>query len=198
MSGLLIERIRATATANPAAPAFIFQDRILSYGQFLTLIHATSSLFHERGIRPGDTVGLSMGRWPMHCVAFLALARLGALSVPLPANLDEDARRELIVRFGITTLVTNWRPATGLPLTRVILLDSMSLSGNVSEPALGGYQPEETTPLRVALTSGTTGVRRGVIHTHASFTRRVERTLYDCDMHTRLLPPDLPSPHPYC
>ena len=68
MSGLLIERIRATAVANPAAPAFIFQDRILDYGQFLTLIHATSSLFYERGIRPGDTVGLSMGRWPMHCV----------------------------------------------------------------------------------------------------------------------------------
>jgi len=191
MSGLLIERIRATAVANPAAPAFIYQDGILDYGQFVTLIHATSSLFYERGIRPGDTVGLSMGRWPMHCVAFLALARLGALSVPLPPKLKEDARRELIVRFGINTLVTNWRPVAELPLARVILLDSMSLSGNIHEPDLGGYYPDDTTPMRIALTSGTTGARRGVMHTHASFTRRVERTLYECDKDTRLLPPDL-------
>lgn len=191
MSGPLIERIHAAVAANPAAPAFIFQDSIVSYAQFLSLIHATVALLHDRGIRPGDTVGLSMGRWPMHCVAFLALARLGALALPLPRNLGPDAGRALAARFGVSTVVSNWKDAPVPPGARLVLLDSMSLSGAVVEPGLGGYQPDGSTPLRIALTSGTTGERRGVVHTHASFMQRVELTARDCDRHSRLLPPDL-------
>ncbi len=191
MSGPLIERIHAAASANPAAPAFIFQDRILTYAQFLSLIRATVGLLHDRGVRPGDTVGLSMGRWPMHCVAFLALARLGALSIPLPRNLTPEIGRALASRFGVSTVVSNWQDAPVPPGARLVLLDSMSLDGAVVEPDLGGYQPDGGTPLRVALTSGTTGARHGVVHTHASFTQRVELTAVDCDRHSRLLPPDL-------
>jgi fatty-acyl-CoA synthase/O-succinylbenzoic acid--CoA ligase len=191
MSGPLIERIHAAVAANPAAPAFIFHDSILSYAQFLTLIHATTRLLHDRGIRPGDTVGLSMGRWPMHCVAFLALARLGALALPLPRNLGPEAGRVLAARFGVSTVVSNWENAPVPPGARLVLLDSMSLSGAVVEPGLGGYQPDGSTPLRIALTSGTTGERRGVVHTHASFMQRVDLTALDCDRHSRLLPPDL-------
>ena len=191
MSGPLIERIHAAVAANPAAPAFIFQDGIVSYAQFLSLIHATTALLHDRGIRPGDTVGLSMGRWPMHCVAFLALARLGALTLPLPRNLGPNAGRALAARFGVSTVVSNWKDAPVPPGARLVLLDSMSLSGAVVEPGLGGYQPDGSTPLRVALTSGTTGERRGVVHTHASFMQRVELTALDCDRHSRLLPSDL-------
>ena len=57
MSGPLIERIHAAAAANPAAPAFIFQDRILTYAQFLSLIRATARLLHDRGVRPGRPPG---------------------------------------------------------------------------------------------------------------------------------------------
>jgi len=46
MSGPLIERINAAVSANPAAPAFIFQERILTYAQFLFLIRATATLLH--------------------------------------------------------------------------------------------------------------------------------------------------------
>jgi acyl-coenzyme A synthetase/AMP-(fatty) acid ligase len=191
MSGPLIERIHAAAAANPAAPAFIFQDRILTYAQFLSLIRATARLLHDRGVRPGDTVGLSMGRWPMHCVAFLALARLGALSLPLPRNLTPEAGRALAARFGVSTVVSNWQDAPVPPGARLLLLDSMSLDDAAVELDLGGYQPDGSTPLRVALTSGTTGARRGVIHTHASFAQRVDLTALDCDQHSRLLPPDL-------
>jgi acyl-coenzyme A synthetase/AMP-(fatty) acid ligase len=191
MSGPLIERIHAAAAANPAAPAFIFQDRILTYAQFLSLIRATARLLHDRGVRPGDTVGLSMGRWPMHCVAFLALARLGALSIPLPRNLTPEAGRALAARFGVSTVVSNWQDAPVPPGATLVLLDSISLDGTAVEPDLGGYQPDGGTPLRVALTSGTTGARHGVVHTHASFAQRVDLTALDCDQHSRLLPPDL-------
>ncbi len=191
MSGPLIERINTAVAANPAAPAFIFQDRIVTYAQFLALIHATTGLLHERGVRPGDTVGLSMGRWPMHCVALLALARLGALTIPLPRNLAPDAGRTLAARFGVSIVVSNWPDAPVPPGARLVLLDSMSVAGAAGEPDLGGYLPDDATPLRVALTSGTTGARRGVIHTHASFMQRVDLTAFDCDQHTRLLPPDL-------
>ena len=92
MAGPLIDRMRSAVAANPAAPAFIFQDKVVTHGQFLALVRETARLFHERGIRPGDAVALSMGRWPMHCVAMLALARLGALSVPLGPNLAADAK----------------------------------------------------------------------------------------------------------
>lgn len=176
--------------ANPAAPAFIFQDKVVTHGQFLALVRETARLFHERGIRPGDAVALSMGRWPMHCVAMLALARLGALSVPLGPNLAADAKAAILARFGARALVTNWDPG-GVKLPIVVTLQTISANEDAPEPDLGGFVPDEDTPLRVALTSGTTGVPRGVLHTHGSFADRIDKTLHECDASTRLLPPDL-------
>jgi acyl-coenzyme A synthetase/AMP-(fatty) acid ligase len=190
VAGPLLDRIRRAAEANPAAPAFIFHDEILTRGQVLALCHGTARLFHERGIRPGDAVGLTMGRWPMHCVALLALARLGAVAIPLPPGLTAAERAVLLGRFGVRAIVTNWGlPPASVPIS--IKLDTMSVPEREPEPDVGGFVPDGGTPLRVALTSGTTGERKAILHTHGSFADRIDKTLHGCDESTRLLPPDL-------
>lgn len=190
MAGPLIDRITRAVAANPAAPAFIFQDRAITHGQLLALVRETARHFFERGIRPGDAVALSMGRWPMHCVAMLALARLGAVSVPVAPHMPEEARASVFSRFGVRALVTNW-DAAGVRLPIVVTLQTMTAPEDAPEPALGGFVPDADTPLRVALTSGTTGEPKGVLHTHGSFVDRIDKTLHECDASTRLLPPDL-------
>jgi len=176
--------------ANPAAPAFIFQGGILTRGQVLALYHETTRLLRERGIRAGDAVGLSMARWPMHCIALLALARLGAVSVPLAPGLSAADRAALVSRFGIRAVVTNWDFA-GVDVPVRVKLDTLSVQEDAPEPDAGGFVPGEHTPFRVALTSGTTGERKGILHTHGSFADRIDKTLHECDGSTRLLPPDL-------
>jgi acyl-coenzyme A synthetase/AMP-(fatty) acid ligase len=190
VAGPLLDRILRTAEANPAAPAFIFQDSILTRGQVLALLRGTTRLLRERGIRAGDAVGLSMGRWPMHCVAFLALARLGAVSIPLAPGLSAAERAATISRFGIRAIVTNWDLA-GVAVPVCIRLDTLSVQEDAPEPDVGGFVPDEHTPLRIALTSGTTGERKGILHTHGTFADRIDKTLYECDESTRFLPPDL-------
>lgn len=190
MAGPLLDRIRRTAEANPAAPAFIFQGGILTRGQVLALWHETTRLLRERGIRAGDAVGLSMARWPMHCVALLALARLGAVSIPLAPGMSAAERAAVISRFGIRAIVTNWDLA-GVPVPILVKLDTLSVRENAPEPDVGGFVPDGNTPFRVALTSGTTGERKGILHTHGTFADRIDKTLHECDESTRLLPPDL-------
>jgi acyl-coenzyme A synthetase/AMP-(fatty) acid ligase len=190
VAGPLLDRIRRTAEANPAAPAFIFQGGILTRGQVLALYHETTRLLRERGIRAGDAVGLSMARWPMHCVALLALARLGAVSIPLAPSLSVAEKAAVISRFGMRAIVTNWDLA-GVSVPITVKLDTLSVRENAPEPDVGGFVPDEHTPFRVALTSGTTGERKGILHTHGTFADRIDKTLHECDESTRLLPPDL-------
>ncbi len=117
VAGPLLDRIRSTAEANPAAPAFIFQDGILTRGQVLALYHGTTRLLRERGIRAGDAVGLSMARWPMHCVALLALARLGAVSIPLAPGLSAagEGRRSSRASASAPSSPTGTSPGSPCP-----------------------------------------------------------------------------------
>lgn len=131
-------------------------------------------MLHERGIRPGDVVGLAMAQSPLHCIAMLSLASLGAVSVPLSASLKIEDQLALIRRYGINAVVTD-RDNIRVSGATVIRLNNITVSDKESYSDSIYYRPDTETPIYVALSSGTTGEPKGILHTHGSLLDRIEK-----------------------
>ncbi len=190
MQQTLIDRLLAGAAINPAAPAIIDGGRIFSHQTVLSLVGATARRLHREGLEPGNIVGVTMHQGALHCIASLALARLGVAVVPLAPDLDVEVRNRLIATFDIATLVTTAAPPADLPC-HALVLDGITAGPGDADLNFMDYQPSPETPLRLALSSGTTRDPRGVMQSHGNWVRRMDRMLVNCDRLSRLLPPDL-------
>jgi acyl-coenzyme A synthetase/AMP-(fatty) acid ligase len=187
---LLIDRVLQAVERNADAPAFIANDRPTSYRAMLALLSNTIRNLHERGVRPGQVVALTLPQTPLHVITFLALARLGAISVPVFPIADAGARAELYRRFDIEAVVTD-REDCGAPGVALILLRTVSARGDETELGQGGFTPVGETPLRIGLTSGTAGTPKGILHTHDMYVRRLDRRFYGDALRPRVIPPSL-------
>jgi acyl-coenzyme A synthetase/AMP-(fatty) acid ligase len=187
---LLMDRLLESVARAPAEPAFIAEGRVITYRAMLALVSAALRFLREKGIRPGDAVAVRMGQSPLHVIALIALARLGALTVPLFPNIREDERAALLRRFGVRWVLVD-RPEAGGHGIPVILMQGLHARGDESDLDAGGFSPSPDTPLRAVLTSGTTDAQRGFILTHEAFMRRLERRYYNDVERPRVMPPSL-------
>jgi len=187
---MLLDQIATIAKQQAAAPALIHDRQILTYGQLQALVDILARDFQRRGIGPGQVVGLSMVQMPLHCIAILALARLGAISLPLSPLVGLDYQIALCRRYQAQTIVSSWDrvPIEGIA---VIKLDSLTLGVEERDATPLNFVPTPDTPFRIVLTSGTSGVPKGILHTHRSFMQRMAQTVLDLDGQSRLLPPEL-------
>ncbi|MEX0912290.1 MAG: AMP-binding protein [Gemmatimonadota bacterium] len=88
----LFERFRGQSVAGvistvagdqPRHPCLILGDRSYTYGQVDAHSNALASALYELGIEKGDRVALNLPNWPEFVVSMFAVAKLGAIIVPL-------------------------------------------------------------------------------------------------------------------
>jgi len=187
---LLIDRILASVERNPQAYAFIWNDRPASYRLLLAYLSNAVGALHREGITPGLTVGLEMRQGPLHLVTLLALARLGAVIVPLFSSARSERKEAVFRKFAIDAVVAD-HPARVPEGCRVIVVRSLAAKGDESALDVSGFAPVGATPLRIGLTSGTVGPRKGILLTHEAFMRRLERRFYGTGDPPRVIPPTL-------
>src|SRR5438046_8125889 len=114
---LLVDRVLDSVANYPTRPALIAGGGHVTYRQLLALTSVVARHLHERGVRPGDIVGLWMGQTPLHLVTFLALARIGAVTLPMYPNVRASQRVELMRRHGARFVVTDATiDSGGIPL----------------------------------------------------------------------------------
>ena len=103
----------------------------------------------ERGVGPGDRVGLEVGRGPQLLPAHLAVLASGATVVPINPALAASERARMIERGDLRALVTDTDPRRSAARLRL-------------EPS------DPTRPALLIFTSGTTGDPKGVPLTEAN------------------------------
>jgi acyl-coenzyme A synthetase/AMP-(fatty) acid ligase len=187
---LLVDRILETVARAPEAPAIIAGDAAITYRALLALLSNTVKHLHERGVKPGDVVALTMGQAPMQLILLIALARLGAIVVSVPPVYRLPERTEIYRRFAIGTVVSEWGDA-GVEGTKSIVVQGASARGDESHLDFGGFVPTAATPMRIGLTSGTTGTPKGVLQTHGGFVDRMDRMACGEGRNARVIPPSL-------
>src|SRR5262249_8377413 len=76
-------RFEREAAAAPEAPALVFCEDSMSYGELNRLANIVSRHLHARGAGPESVVGLFLESWPLRLVGLLGVLKAGAAYLPL-------------------------------------------------------------------------------------------------------------------
>ncbi len=166
------EIISGLAEADPAVPAIVFEQTVVSRGELDARVKALCGVLEMHGVGPGDRAGIFLDRSPDAVAAMLAVLRCGAAYVPIDPGYPPARRRFLLEDSGARVVVSRrqFQGEAGEPLPGVqwIWIDeeNMGLAGRASARTAAAAGPDDGAYL--IYTSGSTGNPKGVMVTRSN------------------------------
>lgn len=162
----LIELLDNAAAQWPDRPAFIEEDKPVSYRQLAEQTHALATTLRKHGIVDGTRVGVHFPN-SVACVALtFALWKLRAVVVPLAAECTEIERSTIVESIQLRAVIS-LTPAPG----------ATPVAGGCFLTRLDAAPAADNHGLDIAFirfTSGTTSARKGVVLSHKTIRDRVQ------------------------
>ncbi|MCB9792493.1 MAG: AMP-binding protein [Alphaproteobacteria bacterium] len=172
MSSLFTALARGAAR-HPERPALVTQDAALSYAALEARVRGLAERLLAAGGAPGDRVGLCLENAPAWAEAALAVSAVGGVLVPLhPAWTPRQQERALEHAEARALLGAEQGPG------ELVFIDLSENTPPLTGRALPPVSGEDLGAL--FYTSGSTGLPKGVMHSHANLTRcaaAIARTL---------------------
>lgn len=182
----LRDLIRRAAADYPDNEAVVDDLYRYTYAQLLDRVQRMAKLLHRLGVRKGDRVALMMPPSVSHLIALFGAIELGAIPSALHVRESEATLAAIIDRLSPRVLVydgafsqkaralvaANQRITATVAAVSAITPESVE-DGPVIPRDLDHYEydfepmpvsPDETAV--IALSSGTTGIPKGIMHTH--------------------------------
>ncbi|MEV6948365.1 Pls/PosA family non-ribosomal peptide synthetase [Streptomyces sp. NPDC051172] len=150
----LVDILRATAALYPDTPALDTGAEVLSYRELRAEARSRARLLAERGIGPGDRVGVRVpsGTAELY-LSILAVLHCGAAYVPVDADDPEERAATVLREAGVCHVMGPHPQAADLA---------------VPSGAAVGSEPAPEDDAWIIFTSGSTGAPKGVAVTHRS------------------------------
>ncbi len=173
---------RHHATVRPESPAIRYEDRTITFGDLDRESNRTAHALRRAGIGPGDRVAFLGKNSPAYFEIVLAVAKCGAVLVPINSQLTVPEVDHILRDSGAALLFVEeeFRAAAGDALAGLTGLRETVLVGPPDSPGeLPGWKagaPDDAVdpgtgaddPVVQVYTSGTTGLPKGVVLAHRS------------------------------
>ncbi len=179
----LADFLTETANRIPEHPAICFEDKTITFSNMDAQVDALASGLREAGLRPGDVAVLMMPNSLSWAIGYYALAKLGALVVPLNPLFKRGELEYIFTDSGACCFLGHSDYLTEanavmehIPRIKIRIaagaspppdytpLDKLFKTGGPF--ATCSTRPED--PFAIIYTSGTTGLPKGVVLTHNS------------------------------
>ncbi|TDC92274.1 AMP-binding protein [Actinomadura sp. 7K507] len=166
---------------RPDQEALVFEDRRYTFAELERCVDRTAHALSQAGIRRGDRAALLAGTSDHYVIAMFALAKLGAIAVPLNVRwaadeiayaLDDVTPALLLIDAEHSELAgTGAARAAGAPAALDLHAppgrDSLAArAAAITAAPLPYADVELDDPHRILYTSGTTSRPKGALHTH--------------------------------
>jgi acyl-CoA synthetase (AMP-forming)/AMP-acid ligase II len=176
--------LTANALRTPGAVALTYcGERSFTYEGLNRLVNRRAHALREAGIEPGQRVAALLNETLRVAEVYLAQAKLGAITAALNPYWPVETLQAVVANSGCTAFVydstveqvvgrirphlpavTTWIKVGG-SAGDAVDLDALTDRAGEDEPEPAGFHDD---PLALYYTSGTTGLPKPVVHTHAS------------------------------
>jgi crotonobetaine/carnitine-CoA ligase len=173
---------------DPQREFILFNGRSWSWQAFGEAVERTARLFVARGVKKGDRMGVMARNCDGHVLALFALARIGAIMVPVNPEFGVQEAKYVFHHAEVSAVlaasdtlavarqaaaglaVAPWfalldKEVEGLPLLNDLAADAGQSAPTVVLPA--DVTADDT--VLIVYTSGTTGFPKGTMHSQRSF-----------------------------
>jgi len=176
MTESLAYNLIATAERHPERPALRLDDTVITYRELDDLTARLAGLLIDRGLEPGDPVGVMLPNVPEFAIVYYAVLRAGGIVVPMNVLLKQ---REVAFYLGDSgaRLIFVWhtfedqaRPGAEDVGAECIVVEPSAFAQLIgtSEPVPGLVSRSAQDTAVILYTSGTTGKPKGAELTHSN------------------------------
>ena len=169
----LVHELRRVVQTRGGDVLYRWQDRSVTVAQADAAADVTLGGLRERGVGPGDRVGLLLDSGPEFLAVWLALAKLGAVEVPINTAYRGDLLRDQLERAQVGLIVAQPEHAAvveevldRLPGPPTLVVGNLGAGGAGGDGGAAPEPPDPATTACIIYTSGTTGPSKGVLVSH--------------------------------
>jgi acyl-coenzyme A synthetase/AMP-(fatty) acid ligase len=169
----IVDPILFQCRINAEQPSICAPDthfEAMTYAQLEFMLNAVTRAVLTHGFQRGQVVGVLIGNKILHVVLSLALARIGVVTVSCRG-------RSLPKELGAVAVLTE-TPGSFANVDRVILVDRAWTRGDGAPLGQSQFLTGGDELCRIILTSGSTGVAKGVAFTHGKMFEKNARLDY--------------------
>lgn len=174
-----IHEMWTDAVANYGSSIALVDGQEYTFAQLDAMVASFRALLAQKGVKPGDIVGMYLPNCAEFAKAYLAITTMGACAVLLPPHLDNMTVFGCAMKFGMKALVYSAALEEKLDIVK---------AKNPALPLIeGGESCEDTLPgipcpgeavCTVLFTGGTTGKSKGAKLSHQAIMEGVKNGCY--------------------
>ncbi|RAR71437.1 non-ribosomal peptide synthase protein (TIGR01720 family)/amino acid adenylation domain-containing protein, partial [Paracidovorax anthurii] len=175
-SGLVHRRFEACAQRHADAPALVYGDESLTYGQLNERANRLAHRLRERGVGPDVLVGVLLPRSVELVVALLGVMKAGGAYVPLDPELPTERLAYMVGDCAPALVLASEATRDCLPEGQEVPVLELPLQGDAEVGDAGDPQVElhGESLAYVIYTSGSTGRPKGAGNRHGALANRIE------------------------